>query len=153
MFEASSTYPEHEGGEFWLYTSAFYAIYPECELNKIRRLEHIVELLVDVPMATVVGTITQGNRDTKMTYWKVDLLKPAEGVPKTHWFRNSHDAERFCDRIPCSPYATSYYCREVRIPNQILDAARREALKRVDAIKVPPVPEEADPLQALRISS
>jgi hypothetical protein len=87
-----------------------------------------------------------------MTYWKVDLLKPAEGVPKTHWFRNSHDAERFCDRIPCSPYATSYYCREVRIPNQILDAARREALKRAATIKAPPVPEEADPLQALRIA-
>ena len=76
-----------------------------------------------------------------MTYWKVDLLKPAEGVPKTHWFRNSHDAEQFCDRIPCSPYATSYYCREVRIPNQILDAVRREALKRVNASKAPPAPE------------
>ena len=87
-----------------------------------------------------------------MTYWKVDLLKPAEGVPRTHWFRNSHDAELFCDRIPCSPYATSYYCREVRIPNQILDAARREALKRGNAIKAPPVPEEADPLQALRVA-
>ena len=68
-----------------------------------------------------------------MTFWKVDLLKPAEGVPKTHWFRNSHDAEQFCDRIPCSPYANSYYCREVRIPNQILDAARREAQKRAAA--------------------
>ena len=88
----------------------------------------------------------------KMTYWKVDLLRPAEGVPKTHWFRNSHDAEQFCDRIPCSPYATSYYCREVRIPDQILDAARREALKRVDAIKVPPAPEEVDPLRALRVA-
>ena len=87
-----------------------------------------------------------------MTYWKVDLLKPAEGVLKTHWFRNSHDAELFCDRIPCSPYATSYYCREVRIPNQILDAARREALKRANAIKAPPAPEEADPLQALRVA-
>ena len=152
MFESSSTYPEHEGGSFWLYTSAFYAKYPECELNKIHRLEHIVELLVDVPMPTVVGTITQGNRDTKMTYWKVDLLKPAEGVPKTHWFRNSHDAEQFCDRIPCSPYATSYYCREVRLPDQILDAARREDLKRVNAIKAPPAPEEADPLLALRIA-
>ena len=152
MFEALSTYPEHEGGKFWLYTSAFYAIYPECELNKIRRLEHIVELLVDVPMPTVVGTNTQRNRDTKMTYWKVDLLNPALGVPKTHWFRNSHDAEQFCDRIPCSPYATSYYCREVRLPDQILDAARREALKRVNASKAPPAPEEADPLRALRVA-
>ena len=88
----------------------------------------------------------------EMTYWKVDLLKPAEGAPKTHWFRNSHDAEQFCDRIPCSPYATSYYCREVRIPDQILDAARREALKRVGAIKVPPAPEEVDPLRALRVA-
>ena len=135
-----------------LYTSAFCANYPECELNKIRRLEHIVELLVDVPMPTVVGSTTQANRDTKMTYWKVDLLNPALGVPKTHWFRNSHDAEQFCDRIPCSPYATSYYCREVRIPNQILDAARREALKRANASKAPPAPEEADPLQALRVA-
>ena len=87
-----------------------------------------------------------------MTYWKVDLLNPAEGVPKTHWFRNSHDAEQFCDRIPCSLYATPYYCREVRIPNQILDAARRESLKRAEVIHSPPVPEEADPLQALRIA-
>ena len=114
--------------------------------------EHTTELLVDVPMPTVVGVITQANRNTKMTYWKVDLLKPAVGVPKTHWFRNSHDAELFCDRIPCSPYATSYYCREVRIPNQILDAARREALKRVNASKAPPAPEEADPLLALRVA-
>ena len=87
-----------------------------------------------------------------MTFWKVDLLKPAEGVSKTHWFRNSYDAERFCDRIPYSPYAASYYCREVRIPNQILDAARREASERVNAIKAPPAPEEVDPLQALRIA-
>ena len=135
-----------------LYTSAFHANYPECEFNKIQVFEHIVELLVDVPMPTVVGTITQRNRDTKMTYWKVDLLNPALGVPKTHWFRNSHDAEQFCDRIPCSPYATSYYCREVRLPDQILDAARREALKRVNAIKAPPAPEEADPLLALRVA-
>ena len=152
MFKALSGYPEHVGGIFGLYTSAFYASYPECELNKIRRLEHIVELLVDVPMPTVVGTITQRIRDTQMTFWKVDLLKPAEGVPKTHWFRNSHDAEQFCDRIPCSPYATSYYCREVHLPDQILDAARREALKRVNAIKAPPAPEEADPLLALRVA-
>ena len=87
-----------------------------------------------------------------MTYWKVDLLSPAAGVPKTHWFRNSYDAEQFCSRVPCSPYATSYYCREVRIPNQIIDAARREALKRAEAIESPPVPEEADPLHALRIA-
>ena len=151
MFESLSSYPEREGGIFGLYTSAFYAIYPEYEHNKIRRLEHIVELLVDVPMPTVVGTITQRNRDTKMTYWKVDLLNPALGVPKTHWFRNSHDAEQFCDRIPCSPYATSYYCREVRLPDQILDAAKREALKKINAIEAPPAPEEAGPLQALRI--
>ena len=87
-----------------------------------------------------------------MTHWKVDLLKPAAGAPKTHWFRNSHDAEQFCDRIPGSPYATSYYCREVRIPDQILDAARREALKRVNAIGTPPAPGEVDPLHALRIA-
>ena len=31
LFEACSTYPEREGGVFGLYTSAFYAIYPECE--------------------------------------------------------------------------------------------------------------------------
>ena len=86
-----------------------------------------------------------------MTYWKVDLLKPAEGVPKTHWFRNSHDAERFCDRIPCSPYAISYYCQQVCIPNQILDVARREVLKRANAIVAPPAPEEADSLQSLTI--
>jgi len=83
LFEALSTCPEHEGGVFCIYRSAFYAIYPECELNKIRRLEHIVELLVDVPMPTVVGTITQRNRDTKMTYWKVDLLNPAEDLSKS----------------------------------------------------------------------
>ena len=92
------------------------------------------------------------NQEHKMTYWKVDFLNSAESVPKTHWFRNSHDAEQFCDRIPYSPYATSYYCREVRIPNQILDAARREALKRAEAIESSPVPEEADPLHALRIA-
>jgi hypothetical protein len=87
-----------------------------------------------------------------MTYWKVDLLKPEEGVPKNHWFRNSYDAEQFCSRVPCSPYATSYYCREVRIPNQIVDAARREALKRVEAIKAPQEPEEVDPLHAFRVA-
>lgn len=87
-----------------------------------------------------------------MTYWKVDLLKPAEGVPKIHWFRNSHDAQQFCGRIPSSPYAISYYCHEVRIPDQILDAARREALRRIGAIKAPPAPEELDPLHALRIA-
>ena len=57
-----------------------------------------------------------------MTYWKVDLLNPAEGVPKTHWFRNSHDAEQFCDRILSNPYATSYYCHGSP-SDQILDAA------------------------------
>ena len=83
MFKALSSYPEHEGSVFWLYESDFYANYPECELNKIRRLEHIVELLVDVPMPTVVGTITQADRNTKMTYWKVDLLNPAEDLSKS----------------------------------------------------------------------
>ena len=152
MFEAWSSCPECEAGIFGLYAIAFDAHYPECEFDKIHVFEHIVELLVDVPMPIVVGPITQANRNTKMTYWKVDLLNPAEGVPKTHWFRNSHDAERFCDRIPCSPYATSYYCHEVRLPDQILDAARREAQKRVNAIEVPPAPEEVDPLQALRVA-
>lgn len=56
MFEALSTYPEYEGGCFGLYASAFYAIYPECELNKIRGLERIVELLVDAVRPTVVGS-------------------------------------------------------------------------------------------------
>ena len=87
MFAALSAYPEHEGGVFGVYTSAFYANYPEYEHNKIHRLEHFVELHVDVPMPTVVDHITQRNRDTKMTYWEVDLLNPSEGVPKTHWFR------------------------------------------------------------------
>ena len=96
--------------------------------------------------------ITQTHRDPKMTYWKVDLLKPEEGVPKTYWSRNSYDTEQFCSRVPCSPYATSYYCREVRIPSQIIDAARREVLKRVEAIQSPPEPEEADLLHAFRVA-
>ena len=81
MFEACSSYPEHEGGELGQGESTSFFDYPECELNKIRGLEHIVELLVDVPMPTVVGTITQANRDTKMTYWKVteDYFERASG--------------------------------------------------------------------------
>ena len=56
MFEALSSYPEHEDGELGPGGSTFFFDYPECEFNKIRRLEHIVERLVDVPMPTVVGT-------------------------------------------------------------------------------------------------
>ena len=62
---------------------AFLLNYPECEFNKIHTFEHILELLVDVPMPTVVGTITQADRNTKMTYWKVDLLNPAEDLSKS----------------------------------------------------------------------
>ena len=65
-----------------------------------------------------------------MTFWKVDLLKPAEGIPEIHWFRNSRDAESFCDRIPGSIYETNYYCREVEIPRHVLEFVRQEVIRR-----------------------
>ena len=68
-----------------------------------------------------------------MTFWKVDLLKPAEGIPEIHWFRNSRDAESFCDRIPGSIYETNYYCREVEIPRHVLEFVRQEVIRRAKA--------------------
>jgi hypothetical protein len=64
LFKALSSYPEYEGSELGLGESTLFFDYPECELHKIHVFEHIVELLVDVPMPTVVGTITQGNLGT-----------------------------------------------------------------------------------------
>ena len=56
MFEALSSYPEHEGGELGPGGSTFFFDYPECEFNKIHVFEHTTELLVDGPMPTVVGS-------------------------------------------------------------------------------------------------
>ncbi len=56
LFEDFDRYPEYEGGVSGLYTSAFGASYPECELNKIHVIEHTTELLVDALMPTLVGT-------------------------------------------------------------------------------------------------
>ena len=55
-----------------------------------------------------------------MTFWKVDYLSSEDNTTLTRWFRNSRDAESFCDSLPGSIYSTNYYCREVVIPNNVL---------------------------------
>ncbi len=92
-----------------------------------------------------------------MTFWKVDLLKADAGTQRTHWFRNSSDAAFFCDSVSGDMYETAYYCREVSLPNVVIEAAERQA--RAKAQKVVPFVEHADqlgvtdPLASMRIAS
>ena len=92
-----------------------------------------------------------------MTFWKVDLLKADAGTQRTHWFRNSSDAALFCDSVSGDIYEIAYYCREVSIPNVIVDAARRQAhakFQQAAELTRPAVLNEmTDPLASLRITS
>ena len=92
-----------------------------------------------------------------MTFWKVDLLKADAGTQRTHWFRNSSDAALFCDSVPGEMYENAYYCREVSLPNVVIDAAERQARAKAQTV-VPFVEradqlEVADPLASMRIAS
>ena len=86
-----------------------------------------------------------------MTFWKVDYLSSEANTTLTRWFRNSRDAESFCDGIPGSIYSTNYYCREVVIPNNVLVAAERLWKASPIAKAVPPVP--APVANAYRLAS
>ena len=92
-----------------------------------------------------------------MTFWKVDLLKADAGTQRTHWFRNSSDAALFCDSVAGDMYENAYYCREVSLPNGVIEAAERQA--RAKAQTVVPFVERADqlevsdPLASMRIAS
>ncbi len=74
-----------------------------------------------------------------MTFWKVDYRTPEESLTLTRWFRNSCDAEVFCDSISGGLYDTTYYCREVDLPDNILAAAERLWQSSPIFKKVPPV--------------
>ena len=92
-----------------------------------------------------------------MTLWKVDLLRADAGTQRTHWFRNSSDAALFCDSVSGEMYENAYYCREVSIPNVMLEAAERHAWAKAQSV-VPFVEqsqhlEVADPLASMRIAS
>ena len=92
-----------------------------------------------------------------MTFWKVDLLKADAGTQRTHWFRNSSDAALFCDSVSGDIYENAYYCREVRIPNVVLDAAERQAQAKAQAVvpltRQDQQAEVADPLASMRLAS
>ena len=92
-----------------------------------------------------------------MTFWKVDLLKADAGTQRTHWFRNSSDAALFCDSVSGDIYENAYYCREVSIPNVVIDAAERQARAKAQAVvprtRQQPQAEVADPLASMRIAS
>ena len=75
-----------------------------------------------------------------MTFWKVDYRTPEESSILTRWFRNSRDAEVFCDSIPGTFYDTNYYCREVNLPDNVLAAAERLWRSTPIFTSVPPVP-------------
>ena len=75
-----------------------------------------------------------------MTFWKVDYRTPEESSTQTRWFRNSRDAEAFCDSIPGTLYDTNYYCREVNLPDNVLAAAERLWQAKPIFTTVPPVP-------------
>lgn len=92
-----------------------------------------------------------------MTFWKVDLLKADAGTQRTHWFRNSSDAALFCDSVSGDMYENAYYCREVSLPNGVIEAAERQAQAKAQTA-VPFVEhagqlEVADPLASMRIAS
>ncbi len=92
-----------------------------------------------------------------MTFWKVDLLKADAGTQRTHWFRNSSDAALFCDSVAGDMYENAYYCREVSLPNGVIEAAERQARAKAQTV-VPFVEradqlEVADPLASMRIAS
>ena len=92
-----------------------------------------------------------------MTFWKVDLLNADAGTQRTHWFRNSSDAALFCDSVSGDMYENAYYCREVSLPNVVIDAAERQAQAKAQTA-VPFVEhadqlEVADPLASMRIAS
>ena len=92
-----------------------------------------------------------------MTFWKVDLLKADAGTQRTHWFRNSSDAALFCDSVSGDMYENAYYCREVSIPNVVIDAAERQARAKAQAVvprtRQQPQTEVADPLASMRLAS
>lgn len=94
---------------------------------------------------------TSNTREITMTFWKVDYLSSEDNTTLTRWFRNSRDAEVFCDGIPGSIYSTNYYCREVVIPNNVLIAAERLWKASPIAKAVPPVP--APVANAYRLAS
>ncbi len=75
-----------------------------------------------------------------MTFWKVDYQTPEDSSTLTRWFRNSRDAEVFCDNIPRGLYDTNYYCREVNLPDSVLAAAERLWRSAPIFTTVPPVP-------------
>ena len=75
-----------------------------------------------------------------MTFWKVDYRTPEESSTQTRWFRNSRDAEVFCDSIPGTLYDTNYYCREVNLPDNVLAAAERLWRSTPHLTSVLPVP-------------
>ena len=79
-----------------------------------------------------------------MTFWKVDYRTPEESSTLTRWFRNSRDAEVFCDSIPGDFYDTNYYCREVELPDNVLAAAERLWQATPIFTTVPPVPAAID---------
>ena len=58
-----------------------------------------------------------------MTLWKVNYYSSKGNVIRSRWFRNSRDAESFCDIISSNPYETNSYCREVLVPEDVLNAA------------------------------
>ncbi len=92
-----------------------------------------------------------------MTFWKVDLLKADAGAQRTHWFRNSSDAALFCDSVSGDMYENAYYCREVSLPDVVIEAAQRHAQAKAQTV----VPlkteyqqaEVADPLASMRLAS
>ncbi len=92
-----------------------------------------------------------------MTFWKVDLLKADAGTQRTHWFRNSSDAALFCDSVSGDMYESAYYCREVSLPNGVIEAAERQARAKaqtvVPFVVQPQQYEVADPLASMRIAS
>ena len=92
-----------------------------------------------------------------MTFWKVDLLKADAGTQRTHWFRNSSDAALFCDSVSGDLYESAYYCREVSLPNGVIEAAERQARAKaqtvVPFVEQPQQYEVADPLASMRIAS
>ena len=92
-----------------------------------------------------------------MTFWKVDLLKADAGTQRTHWFRNSSDAALFCDSVSGDIYENPYYCREVSLPDVVIEAAQRHARAKAQTV-VPLKPEYqqaevADPLASMRLAS
>ena len=92
-----------------------------------------------------------------MTFWKVDLLKADAGTQRTHWFRNSSDAALFCDSVSGDMYENAYYCREVSLPNVVIEAAERQAQAKAQTampfVEYADQLEVADPLASMRIAS